>query len=111
MTGRIAEISLGMLNKPEPSLLWGVCSRRIPPTSFPVFDRYEDERQIVFGGVFQEELKQEGVQRINEVLFESASVFTNAPISLRNVELTVCQQVSCRRRCVEIPTVSLICCH
>lgn len=50
-----------------------------------MFDRYEDERQIVFGGVFQEELKQEGVQRINEVLFESA--FTNAPISLRNVEL------------------------
>lgn len=74
-----------------------------------MFDRYEDERQIVFGGVFQEELKQEGVQRINEVLFESA--FTNAPISLRNVELTVCQQVSCHRRCVEIPTVSLICCQ
>lgn len=95
-----------MLNKPEQSLLWGVC---IPPTSFPVFDRYEDERQIVFGGVFQEELKQEGVQQINEVLFESA--FTNAPISLRNVELTVYQQVSCHRRCVEIPTVSLICCH
>lgn len=39
-----------------------------------MFDRYEDKRQIVFGGVFQEELKQEGVQRTNEVLFESASV-------------------------------------